>query len=71
MNITRDIYQGKIGTVSPAIGTYYINTYINIDRGMTGAAGVTGNMTLEPWKHDAGITGIEYGENFRNIKRGW
>ena len=65
-----DIYQGTIGSVSPAIGSYQINTFINIDRGITGASGVTGTMTLEQWKSDTGVTGINSG-SFRNISRGW
>lgn len=71
MAIRHDIYQGKIGTISPAVGNYDINVYINIDRNITGASGVTGMNTLEPWKYDTGVTGITYGDNFRNIKRGW
>lgn len=64
-----DTYQGRISTVSPAIGTYYIDTYINIDRGATGASGVTGAETLTAWKWDQAVTGIE-GTNFNNIKNG-
>jgi len=63
-----DIYQGKIGTISPAFGGYDMNIFINIDRdpGVTGtgsytgpgAAGVTGTGSLVPWMHDIGITGV-------------
>jgi hypothetical protein len=57
-----DLYQGKIGTVSPAFGAYDINIFINIDRdmGVTGpvAAGVTGTGTLEPCSYEMGLTGI-------------
>jgi len=64
-----DLYQGKIGTISPAIGNYDIQTYINIDRGSTGvgAYGVTGANTLEPWKYEQGVTGVQSG-NFKNLK---
>jgi hypothetical protein len=68
-------------SVSPAIGSYDICTFINIDRGITGAStnrssgvtgsfGVTGNQTLEPWKYDIGLTGIN-SDSFRNITRKW
>jgi hypothetical protein len=66
-----DIYQGRIGSVSPAIGNYDLATYANIDKvtaGMTGY-GVTGAGTLEPVLWDVGVTGIS-GSNFTNAKRG-
>jgi len=64
-----DIYQGKIGTISPAIGNYEVQTYISIDRGITGVgdSGVTGTGTLISWNHEQGITGVESG-NFTNLK---
>jgi hypothetical protein len=62
-----DIYQGKIGTISPAVKNYEIQTYINVDRGITGASGVTGANTLVAWKHEQGVTGIQAG-NFTNLK---
>jgi len=64
-----DLYQGKIGTISPAIKNYEIQTYISIDRGITGVgdSGVTGTGTLVTWKHEQGLTGIESG-NFTNLK---
>lgn len=67
--MSHDIYQGKIGTVSPAIGNYDIQTYIDIDRGVTGASGVTGNNTSIPWNWDQGITGVVEGR-FTNAIRG-
>lgn len=64
-----DLYQGKIGTISPAIGNYDIQTHVNIDRGITGvgASGVTGAGTLNSWKYEQGVTGVEIG-NFKNLK---
>lgn len=68
-----DTYQGKIGTISPAIGNYDINVFMNIDRyGETGP-GETGPMadgTLIPTRYDFAYTGIN-GENFTNQKRGF
>jgi hypothetical protein len=66
-----DIYQGKINTISPAIGSYNIQTYISIDRGITGAGdmGVTGNYTLEPLVFEQGLTGVN-GSSFNNLKSG-
>ena len=58
MPLIHDTFQGKIRTVSPALGNYEIETYINLDRGATGASGVTGNETLQPWKWDQGVTGL-------------
>lgn len=69
MSIRYDTYQGRINTISPAIGSYSIDTYINIDRGATGASGVTGTETLTALKYDQGVTGIN-GANFNNIKNG-
>lgn len=73
-----DTYQGRIGTISPAIGPYYITTHIDIDRyGVTGPSftgiGPTGpytDGTLQPIKWDMTYTGIQ-GENFTNQKRGF
>jgi hypothetical protein len=64
-----DIYQGKIGTISPAVGNYYIQTYYNIDRGITGigASGVTGANTLTLIEAEQGLTGIQ-ASNFTNLK---
>lgn len=72
-----DTYQGKIGTVSPAVGNYDITTYINIDKEPTGENGVTGigptglqgSGTLISTKWDQGVTGIQ-GSYFTNAKRG-
>ena len=74
-----DTYQGRIRTVSPAVGTYYIDSYINIDKegvGATGIPGATGSVTgilgtgtLIPVDWAQGVTGIQ-GSNFTNAKRG-
>ena len=71
MPLINDTYQGRMGTVSPALGNYNIDTYINLDMGATGASGVTGNETLVPWKWDQGVTGLP-GVDFNNsnIKEG-
>ena len=67
-----DIYQGRIGTVSPAMGNYDLTTYINIDKVTAGTTGygVTGTGTLEPVLWDVGVTGIN-GNNFTNAKHGF
>lgn len=67
-----DIYQGKMRTISPAIGPYDINIFINIDKVLPSEAtgGITGMGTLEPVKWDMGITGID-GDNFTNSKHGF
>ena len=67
MALSYDTYQGSMKTVSPAIGPYTIETYIHLDRGVTGSSGVTGANTLEPWKFTQGVTGISQA-NFKNIK---
>jgi hypothetical protein len=74
-----DIYQGSIGTVSPAFGNYTLQTYINIDKmgaGVTGIVGplagqgVTGTGTLTAVSWDAGVTGI-VGSQATNSKHGY
>jgi hypothetical protein len=67
-----DIYQGKMTTISPAIGPYDINVYINIDKVLPTEAtgGITGMGTLEPIKWDMGVTGID-GANFTNLGHGF
>lgn len=67
--MANDIYQGKINTISPAIGNYDYQVFINVDRGVTGASGVTGAETAVPWKWDHGITGVD-GTRFTNAIRG-
>jgi len=66
-----DIFQGNIGTISPAIGNYNIQTFINIDKepGVTGFGGVTGTGTLIPVKWEQGVTGINP-DDFTNLSRG-
>ena len=66
-----DIFQGKMKTISPAIGPYDINVFIDIDRepGITGA-GVTGTGSLEPVNWDMGVTGID-SNNFTNSGHGF
>lgn len=59
-----DAYQGKIGTVSPAFGTYDIHTGINVDMGVSGVSGVTGSHeTLVAWKWDQYVTGMSGSNN--------
>ena len=75
-----DTYQGKIGTISPAVGNYDILTHIDIDKvgvGATGIPGATGSVTgvvgegtLLPLNWEQGITGIQ-AENFTNAKHGF
>ena len=68
----KDIYQGKIGTISPAFGNYDLQVYINIDKetaGATGMGGVTGTGTLLPVDWDVGVTGIN--QTNTNIKHGF
>jgi len=66
-----DIYQGRIGTISPAFGNYEIEVFMNIDRGLgvTGIIGATGTGTLEPVRWDTGYTGINQA-NSTNTKNG-
>ena len=81
--MSKDIFQGKMNTVSPAFGSYCIETYINIDRALlgttglngvtgysVGASGVTGSGTLEPWQYSQGLTGIA-GNTNTNINHGF
>ena len=68
MALKHDTFQGRMNTVSPAFGSYSIDTYINIDRGVTGASGVTGAETLTAWKWDQSVTGIQGPNN--NLKNG-
>lgn len=65
-----DIYQGKMKTISPAIGPYDINVYINIDKVLPASGGITGMGTLQPVKWDMGVTGID-ADNFKNIGHGF
>jgi len=65
-----DTYQGKMKTISPAIGPYDINTYINLDIDPPNASGVTGSDTLQPVKWEQGYTGIN-GSNFTNSNHGF
>lgn len=65
-----DIYQGKMSTISPAIGPYDINTYMNIDKILPETGGITGMGTLVPVKWDQGVTGIN-SDNFTNSGHGF
>jgi hypothetical protein len=73
-----DIYQGRIGTISPAMGNYDIEVYLNIDKSSastptgtaTGIWGQTGCGTLEPTYWAMGVTGIN-SANFTNAKHGF
>jgi hypothetical protein len=64
-----DIYQGSIGTISPAMGNYDLQVYVNVDKKGAGVPGMgeTGTGTLEPVKWDIGVTGIQF-SNFTNFK---
>lgn len=64
------IYQGKMSTISPAIGPYDINVYMNIDKVLPASGGITGMGTLVPVKWDMGVTGID-GANFTNTNHGF
>lgn len=74
-----DVYQGSIGTVSPAFGNYTLQTYVNIDKpasGVTGpmgslaGMGVTGSGSLTAVSWDMGVTGI-VGSQSTNAKHGF
>ena len=70
-----DTYQGKMRTISPAIGPYDIAVFMDIDKSMpiTGVGdntGVTGTGSLQPIKWDMGVTGID-GNNFTNAGHGF
>jgi len=65
-----DVYQGKMRTISPAMGPYDINVYMNIDKIIPETGGITGVGTLQPVKWDMGVTGIN-AENFTNLKHGF
>ena len=67
-----DIFQGNIGTISPAMGNYDLQVYINIDKETAGVTGIgeTGTGSLQPVKWDIGVTGI-VGANFTNTKHGY
>jgi len=65
-----DVYQGKMKTISPAIGPYEILLYMDIDKISTETGGVTGMGTLEPVNWGMEYTGINQ-NNFTNAKRGW
>jgi hypothetical protein len=65
-----DVYQGKMMTISPAIGPYEINVFYNIDKVTPETGGITGMGTLEPVMWDMGYTGIN-DANFTNSKHGF
>ena len=65
-----NVYQGKMKTISPAVGPYDINVYMNIDKVLPESGGITGMGTLEPVKWDIGVTGIN-GNNFTNLSHGF
>ena len=67
-----DIFQGSISTISPAMGNYDLQVYVNIDKKTAGVTGMgeTGTGTLEPVKWDVGVTGIQ-GSMFTNAKHGY
>lgn len=63
-----DVFQGKIGTVSPAFGNYDLLMYLDIDKETAGETGVgvtgTGSLALVDWAQ--GITGA-YGVTGMNV----
>jgi len=65
-----DVYQGSMKTISPAMGPYDINVFMNIDKVLPASGGITGMGTLEPVKWDMGVTGID-SVNFTNSKHGF
>ncbi len=68
-----DTYQGKIGSISPAIGPYEMQIYMNLDKEPAAppvTGGVTGTGTLLPISWSVGYTGI-VGTNFTNAKHGY
>lgn len=66
-----DTYQGSIGTISPAMGNYDIQIFLNIDKdpGSTGHSGVTGTGTLNLVGWEQGVTGMNPAD-FKNLSRG-
>jgi hypothetical protein len=65
-----DVYQGKMKTISPAVGPYNINVHLDIDKVLPESGGITGMGTLEPVKWEMGVTGID-GTNFKNLSHGF
>lgn len=68
-----DTFQGNIGSISPAIGPYKLQVFINIDKNAAGMTGPLptgmpeGQNTLEPVKWMMGVTGVD-GTKFTNLK---
>lgn len=68
-----DIYQGSLNLISPAIGNYNLQTYLEIDKntaGETGGTGVTGTGTLTLVDWAMGVTGLQE-SRFTNAKHGF
>lgn len=68
-----DTFQGTMKTVSPAIGSYTIDVFMDIDKNTASLTGPQptgapiGTGTLELVRVDMGVTGISEA-NFTNMK---
>jgi hypothetical protein len=66
-----DIYQGKKQTISPAVGPYDIQVFLDIDQYKTETGiGVTGTGSLTLVDSTIGYTGLNF-DNFTNLKHGY
>lgn len=65
-----DVYQGKMKTISPAIGPFDINVFMNIDKITPETGGITGMGHIVPVNWDMGVTGID-AANFTNSSHGF
>lgn len=65
-----DTFQGKMNTISPAIGPYDIDIFMDIDKLSTETGGITGMGTLEPVNWYMGVTGMSE-SNFKNASHGF
>lgn len=66
-----DIFQGKMKTISPTMGAYDLEVYLNVDKLSAGVTGVgeTGTGTLTLTNFSIGVTGMNP-DNFKNITAG-
>lgn len=71
-----DTFQGNLHTISPAIGAYSIQTFINIDKDSAGMTGLMptgmpmGQGTLTEVSMLQGVTGLDPAQ-FTNLSRGY
>ncbi len=78
-----DTFQGNVTVISPAFGSYVLQTYLNIDNTPTavtgmgatgvwslGATGVAGTGTSELVNWSLGVTGSNFSKN-NNISQGY